>query len=361
MSTKANALVCYHANCVDGLFAARNFHNYIEEAHHDVTYHPINYGTDEQLGFDGDLEAFDVIFFVDFCPTAPILRTLLENEDRKIVVLDHHERAKINLMSFPAHQYNNLIAVLADNLSGAGLVESMAGDLNLWPFYERLEGNELRTFTTQQGVELLTNCDIERHIDIDLLDNFTKIVQGRDLWLNGTVEKQKGLYLDAFLKHHKLVQTPPDKLDSILITFGDFDAIVSSGQLIFETVNALCAHMLKYALPGSIEINDTKVDVLVGMCIQGYASTFGELGYSNKPNPTIVIGIQAYTNEGRVELSFRCNDGANVDAIAHDLFNGGGHVKASGARMEADTYSPSNILARVLHYIQSNPEKVLTQ
>lgn len=360
MSNMKQVLVCYHSKCVDGLFAARNAYLALNSDEFKVTYSPINYGTDETLDYHGDLNTFDAIMFVDWCPDMPLLRTLLENEDRQIIVLDHHERAKNNLQSFPVEQYSNLAVVITDNLSGAGLVGALGDGINLWPFWVKLAEEEtLQYVETGDGISLYTNVDIAGHLDPTALDEITRAVQGRDLWLDGTIEKTKGLYLDAFLKHHRLVQISPTKLDAALDGYGTHRGIINQGKMIFETVNSLCQHMLDNALKGSVNVNGTVVDVIVGMCIQGYASTFGELGYKDQPNPTIVIGIQPYTAEGKVELSFRCNGGVNVDNIAHDLYNGGGHIKASGARMNTDTYCPSEILNCVLRYIANNPSSVL--
>lgn len=357
---KKQILVCYHANCVDGLFAARNAFKHLDQDRLDTIYHPINYGSDEQLGFPNNLDTFDAIMFVDWCPTLPVLRTLLEDEDREIIILDHHERAKKNLLEFPVAQYVNLKVVFTDNLSGAGLVDALGDSLNLmfnWMFVNGV--GKLEQITTEEGIHVLTNVDIVHHLDASRIDTITSIVQARDLWLDGTEEKQKGLHLDAFLKHHKLVNSDPTKLDETLRQYGPLAMVIGSGRLIFETITQLCQLMLDNALCGCIHVNGVQLDVIVGMCMPGYTSTFGELGYKGKENPTIVIGIQPYTKEGKMELSFRCGKGVNVDVIAHDVFNGGGHVKASGARLATCVYDPGDILLRVLHYINTNPDKVL--
>lgn len=360
MSTqKKQVLICYHAKCVDGLFAARNVFIHLDKDKFDAQYLAINYGSDEQLGYPNNLDIFDAIFFVDWCPTLPVLRTLLEDEDRDIVILDHHERAKNNLLEFPVQQYDNLKVVIADNLSGAGLVYALGDAINLWDHWVSMnEAGGFETVRTEEHIHLLTNMDISNHLDASRLDRITQIVQGRDLWLDGTEEKQQGLYLDAFLKHHNLVNTDPTKLDEALRQYGPLQMVIGSGRLIFETINQLCQLMLDNALHGYVNLADSKVNVIVGMCMPGYSSTFGELGYKNQKYPTIVVGIQPYTKEGKMELSFRCGEGVNVDVIAHDLFGGGGHIKASGARLETCVYNPRVILENIIHFIGLNPSKV---
>ena len=63
------------------------------------------------------VEKADQIVFIDFCPEMDVLRTLLENEDLDVIILDHHDTALERLKTFPTHMYTNLTIILTEILS----------------------------------------------------------------------------------------------------------------------------------------------------------------------------------------------------------------------------------------------------
>ena len=100
------------------------------------------------------------------------------------------------------------------------------------------------------------------------------------------------------------------------------------------------------------------VQVIIGNCVPRYASTYGELGYQNQELPTIVIGVMYNAREEILELSLRCSKGVIVNKMASDLWGGGGHPKASGARWKTDMIDYEKIINDVTDYILGNPEQV---
>lgn len=359
-----NVIIAYHKNCTDGLVAAAALNRQFDTSH-EVHCVAVNYGVSANLGIH-PVENFSVatanqIVFIDFCPDMDVLRTLLENETCNVIILDHHDTALERLKVFPTDMYPNLTIILTENLSGAGLAEAIAPAVNYFK-HGTLGLNEEHTldYHVINGVNVWTNTRHAFRLQPQLISRLNTIVQARDLWVEGA-DKEQGIYLDAYFKFHDVHRRiTPEIFYDFMEEHGGFETILAKGKMIFETMEALSRQMLNDSQEHLITpiSADPEVKVVIGHCIPRYASTFGEMGYINQPQPTIVIGVMYNAREEVLELSLRCGEGVRVNRMAEDLWGGGGHPKASGARWKTDTIDFAKIMDDVTDYILGHPEYV---
>ena len=97
-SSSKKIAVLYHAGCHDGFGGAwvawRKFKNKAE-------YIPVEHGKDALEGLTGK-----ELYFIDFCYSAEIMQTLLEHNN-KVVVLDHHFSQRDIVGISTEHVYDN--------------------------------------------------------------------------------------------------------------------------------------------------------------------------------------------------------------------------------------------------------------
>ena len=358
-----NVIIAYHKNCTDGLVAAAAL-NRQYSAEHNVHCIAVNYGVGADLGIpevqNFSVEEADQIVFIDFCPEMDVLRTLLENEELDVVILDHHDTALERLRAFPTDMYNNLTIILTENLSGAGLAEAIAPAVNFFHVGMPLDENYSFQEVEVNGVKLWTNTQHAFRLQPQLISRLNQIVQGRDLWIDG-FDKTQGIYFDAYLKFHDVhTRISPEIFYDFMEQHGGLETIINKGQMIFDTLRALSQQMLDNSQHHIVKtLGDAPdVQVIIGNCVPRYASTYGELGYQNQELPTIVIGVMYNAREEILELSLRCSKGVVVNKMASDLWGGGGHPKASGARWKTDMVDYEKIINDVTDYILGNPEQV---
>lgn len=358
-----NTIIAYHKNCTDGLVAASTLFRQLDTDH--VTHCiPVNYGVGADLGIP-EVQNFSVaeadqIIFIDFCPDMDVLRTLLENENLDVVILDHHDTALKRLQEFPTHMYNNLSIILTENLSGAGLAEAVSVPANY--FHVSMPLNDERTFEYHNinDVKMWTNTQHAFRLEPQRISRLNTIVQSRDLWID-CEDKQLGLYLDAYFKFHDVhTRITPPFFYAFMEEHGGLGAIIEKGKMIFETMEALSQQMLDNSQRHIVKsiADQPDVQVIIGNCIPRYASTYGELGYKDQELPTIVIGVMYNARDEILELSLRSGKGVVVNKMAEELWNGGGHPKASGARWKTDVVDYEQIMNDVTDFILGNPEHI---
>lgn len=360
-----NVIIAYHKNCTDGLVAAAALNRQFDSSHN-VNCIAVNYGVSADLGIpevqNFSVEEADQIVFIDFCPEMDVLRTLLENEDLDVIILDHHDTALERLKTFPTHMYTNLTIILTENLSGAGLAEAIGPAVGLFHVGMPLDENYSFLEKEVNGIKLWTNTQHAFRLQPQLITPLNQIVQARDLWIEGA-DKTDGLYLDAYFKFHDFhTRVIPEIFYTFKEEHGGLVNIVAKGKMIFEMMEALSRQMLDISQRHIVKsIADAPdVQVIIGNCIPRYASTYGELGYKNQDLPTIVIGVMYNAREEILELSLRCGQGVVVNKMASDLWGGGGHPKASGARLNTDMIDFEKIMNDVTDYILGNPEHVFS-
>ena len=350
-------LVCYHYGCTDGTIAAYNVHRNLVEAGEeiDVTYHAVGYQDGADLGRkENDLDDYDQIVFVDFCPNEAILRTLLENEDRDIIILDHHATAKEVIKSLYPHAPMNLFFLIVDQLSGAGLVHSLYAKLAMLGL--STTSDDLREFTVQTGAEAIkyetvtgiTNIDnIEHQIKPDRMDRLTDYVCSRDLWLKDNDHK-KGNYLDCYFKTHDLLNKHPSELEFLTNESDGTSRAVIDGEAYMRFMEKTCVKQIEKSLQRVINYRGNELRIIIGITDTGFTSTFGEIGYSKDEIPTVVVGITPNFVTNTHGVSIRSSKELNVIRYAGEMFGGGGHRNASGGRWHCEAIDPTLIMQNTL-------------
>jgi oligoribonuclease NrnB/cAMP/cGMP phosphodiesterase (DHH superfamily) len=353
----AKILVCYHFGCTDGTIAAYNFHRNILEGgeDNDVTYHAVGYQDGADLGRkENDLDDYDQIVFVDFCPNAPILRALLENEDRDVIILDHHATGKAVIKSLYPHVPTNLFYLIVDQLSGAGLVHSLYTKLSMLGL--NATSDELREFNVQTGAKAykyetvtgITNIDdIEYQIKPERMDRLTDYVCSRDLWLKDNDHK-KGNYLDCYFKIHDLHNKHPSELEFLTNESDGVARAVIDGEAYMRFMEKTCAKQIEKSLQRIISYRGNELRIIIGITDTGYTSTFGEVGYSKDEIPTVVVGITPNFVTNVHGVSIRSSKELNVIRYAGLMFSGGGHRNASGGRLNCNAINPEQIMQNTI-------------
>lgn len=352
----AKILVCYHAGCTDGTIAAYNFHRVLRTKESDITYHAIGYQDGGDLGRkENDLDDYDQIIFVDFCPNGAILHDLLQKIDRDIVILDHHATSKTTIVeNIGTTMPHNLFFVIVDQLSGAGLVASLNTDLTMIGLHR--VGDEARKFKVStnsrkahwQTMSGITNInDIENYIDPGRMDRLTEYVCSRDLWLKDN-DHDKGNYLDCYFKTHDLHNKHPAELEFLTNESDGVSRAVVNGEAYMRFMEKTATKQVAKSLQRVINYRGNELRIIIGITDTGFTSTFGEIGYSQDEIPTVVVGITPNFVTNTHGVSIRSSKELNVIRYADMMFGGGGHRNASGGRWYCEAIDPTLIMQNTL-------------
>ncbi len=115
MTNQNKILCCYHHPCLDGSAAAWIFKKKFGD---DVQFLGINHlpkGHSPSNIFKHD---FDTVYFLDYAPELQLAKKLLEQENKTVVIWDHHMSS---FNSFAGYRHDNLEFIFAQNQSGAGI------------------------------------------------------------------------------------------------------------------------------------------------------------------------------------------------------------------------------------------------
>lgn len=274
MKDEKKIYVLYHSNCLDGsgarYAAEKKFGNKAE-------YIPVQYGRKLPKLIDGSC-----VFILDFAFTRELMDELYERMEL-LMVVDHHETAMKALQGRP-------YAIFDMERSGAVMA---------WEFFH-------------PGTEV---PQILLH------------VQDRDLWkflLPGTRELMAGLM-------------PRQKL------FNTWDLAASDsedGRYFMEMLHAEGRPLVQYTDDQvRISRSQTKVIDWLGYKV-GIVNTTALISEVNQgiymdEELAVDFSITFFVNtiDNQVILSFRSKGNVNVEELARTVLGGGGHQKASGARV----------------------------
>ena len=264
MEMKTKTVCIYHADCLDGFASAYIVHSVMPEAE----FVPGVYGNDPP-----DV-AGALVYIVDFSYPRDVLLRMAERASR-IVILDHHKTAKINLVNLP----DNVEVVFDMDKSGARLT---------WEYF-------------------LPN---------NLVPKWVYQVEDRDLWrfaLPGTREVTAALF-----------SYPYDFDVWAEVTRQPYYLLAEAGEHLLrdhdQEVKKLLTHARFMRIGG--------IEVPVVNTIKKYASDVGSLLSIDKPFAA------TYFDTGNIrEFSLRSSpDGVDVSLVA-EMYGGGGHKHASGFRI----------------------------
>ncbi len=270
-------LVIYHSDCTDGFAAAWAFwHTYRK----DMEYHPGIYGE-----VPPDVKG-RIVYLVDFCYPPEVIEEMLKSAE-KIYVIDHHERALMNIES-----------ITHSCLDRTGSSVGHSGAVLAWLFVNRLT-NTRRPIPPALGY-----------------------IEDRDLW------------------HHVLPDTKEINMAiySTPFSFAAFDTMVLRTSL----------KMLKNKGKIILQRYDSDVATIVRMntrrlYIAGFEVPVANASYQFASDVANILGkgerfaatyydtathrVFSLRSEKNKELSL------DVSKIAQDLYGGGGHRHAAGFKV----------------------------
>lgn len=306
MKEQLHSIVFYHGNCFDGSMAAAAAQHATTTGGlpEETTILPIGY-MDDIFAPGGLLEKANpgddasIIYFLDFCPKAEVIKKLIESGD-EVVVLDHHESAMKDVEALKG-------------LEGLHLEFDMtrSGARMAWDYFHKD-----KSYPIFNG----------GHMPILALH-----VEDRDLWkfkLEGTREAIAWLSVTAktndpqgYLIASVIFQKDPERN----LEIGDYIRKEMAVQ-----ITTMASRWRSVAIPGY------PTGAIVNASV--YQSEVGEAVYEAVEVPYVVV--YAITKDGRVSLSFRSKQGAAYSARVNDiakLFDGGGHPNAAGGVTSLET------------------------
>lgn len=298
-------IVFYHHNCFDGTMAAAAAQKAIYGGilPRDTVLSPISY----QDKFFDDGGVFDkvnpthevsTVYFLDFCPTADVLKEL-SDDGHTVVVLDHHETAVKNVSA-------------SKGLKGLTLEFDMgrSGAVMAWDYFHK-------------GFK-------EREFHPFHLPTLALHVGDRDLWKFERAGTREAI---AWLSVSAKLNDPQSYLVASREFHSNPQAKIEIGSFIRKEMAVQISNMAsKWRW---VDIDGAKGAIVNAT---SYPSEVCEAVYDAHPVPYVI----AYniTKDGKVALSFRSKKGEPHSIRVNDLaelFGGGGHPNAAGGSTDLET------------------------
>lgn len=263
----ANPLGIYHKGCMDGTAAAAA----LQTALPGIPLHACQYG--DTLPVRGYPSSY---IFVDFSPTPDQLDTLLAKGHR-VLVVDHHETARVNLGRYRTR--DNFYLYFDATRSGAALA---------WDLFLRY------------------------------VPRLVEFIEDRDLW---RWEIPGSRAVSAYLQTLQLYDKPEEFL-AVLDKF-DEGVVRARGELLLLQQDAYIAQAVKRRR--DITLHGKRVSVVFSCLLQS------EIG--NELSKTADAGLVISGMEGDSFIaSFRSVDDRSAIELA-TAYGGGGHPNAAGCRL----------------------------
>lgn len=274
----SNAVVFYHAHCMDGFASAWAFHHQKAEDYERVNYVPVSYGDDPFVAAGIQLEQPDFdIFILDFSFPRHILLAL-STYARTVLVLDHHKTAQAELENWDGRPDNCKI-IFDMNRSGCLLT---------W-----------------------------EHLYLNSPPALVRYVNDRDLW---KFQEHDSKEVNAVVAITPMEFHAYDVLAKQLTT--DFSRVSDVGTHLLFQHQKICEEIVKIARP--ITIGESHG--LAANCTPQFSSEVGNL--LAKKSKTFGATYFSDSN-GQVKWSLRSIGDYDVSSIAAG-FGGGGHRNAAG-------------------------------
>lgn len=286
--------IIYHRCCPDGVSGLWCAHHYNKNDFEQISM---------KAGVDPEFDTTDKkLIFIDVCPSFNYL--LVHTKLAKsITILDHH---KSSLDMYIKNKdvldtIDNLKIIFDMNKSGAQMA---------WDFF--FDDKERPWFINYVG--------------------------DRDLWKWELPSSRE--IASAFEFNNYFMDEDLSKLD-ILNNYveSDINELIKIGLVINEYQQRLISNEVKYSTEATLKVNDTVYKVRIGHIIGGMVSDLGNklanepLSTGELPDFGVVWNYNIDTQTWYVSLRGH-NNSPDLSAIAKH-FGGGGHVKASGFRIES--------------------------
>jgi oligoribonuclease NrnB/cAMP/cGMP phosphodiesterase (DHH superfamily) len=291
--------IVFHFPCQDGLSSAWVAYYYYKTNFptKDLRLFPAQHG--KELNYD---MVDQNVLFMDFCPSKQVI-SLLESNNNKIFILDHHITAKDDLTDCPFANFNM-------DKSGVGLT---------WEY-----------FFPDEPIPL-----------------FLAMIQERDLWkfrIDKTQEFSNGLFFET------------DCLETFEQKFGLFDELYTNPSKLEETINLgtiLNAHKqmkIKYIVA---KVKDNKyiiknksgddVSIICYNCSADLSSDLGNALSSVHCDMAILWTYDHLAEE--YHFSLRSTNKVDCARLAKEYLSGGGHPNAAGGKHKSH---PTELVSNIL-------------
>ena len=270
-------VIIYHNQCRDGFGAAFAAWKKFGDS---ASYIPRN----TQDGVPEDLKNKE-IYILDYSYPLDVLEKLVA-ENKRVVVIDHHQSAKDAVMAFPGNVFDS-------EHSGAVLA---------WEYFH-------------PGTEM---------------PKLLLYIEDHDLWRmslphNREFSAALGEYVQDFPTWEKLSRNLSEKLH--------FDAFIKHGTIISGFENRHINSLIEFR--ERVRCEDHEVYAV--NCARTYRSVVGNrLAGLNLKEGGSPFGIVYYRYNGKWHCSLRSHGGFDVGVIA-EKYGGGGHIGAASVRV--DTFS----------------------
>lgn len=349
-----NNLVFYHARCKDGLGAAAAFYRNFNQ-NNVSEYIPRAYGQFKNIldELDNSYPDITTIYFLDVYPE---LQTVVDlcNANYQVVIIDHH-KTSWDMFADSQYDHPNLWLILSKHHCGATLVDCLGESINIILDAERI--NILDGIGVKQGRhEYLVNTVIYKDIEQESSNELYELLGVRDLWLVNHPRKADADALATYLAFLEVDQFSPTLFESMIEEAGGLQHCIQSGHLLNEYSRRLNQRMIDSAYKGSaVTADGIEVDVIIGPAPSGLGSQFGEIGYSGKSKPTLVVAVFFEVEQDYISLGLRCNKNMDCEAVAKAL-GGGGHQCASGVTWRNNGTNTDYL--KVINVIKSTIETI---
>jgi oligoribonuclease NrnB/cAMP/cGMP phosphodiesterase (DHH superfamily) len=273
-----NAVVIYHANCMDGFASAWAFHRLREKDYKEVEYFSCMYGEVPDVDFIGK-----DVYILDFSFSRQILAGMAIAANT-ITILDHHKTAQEDLVGW--HDRSANVTILFDmDRSGAGLT---------WDYFGSITSRPL----------------------------LISYVEDRDLW---RFLKHKSKEINAVIANTDRTFLEYNELNMYLEHMFDLAEVV--GKHLLRQHQRICEDIITQAREVRIQDDTGKWNVGLGCnCTHHFASEVGNLLAARSGTFGLTY---AADGTGAVKHSIRSTGDFDVSRIAK-VFGGGGHKNASG-------------------------------
>lgn len=285
MDQAKQAVVIYHADCMDGFGAAWAFQQWKEEVYgsENVQYIPCNYN--QNIFEFGYSFAGKDVYIVDFSFSREVL-TMIAKVANYVLVLDHHKTAKEALENWEDKPANTEI-VFDMKKSGAGLT---------WDRFD--------TIFDEGGRASLINY-----------------IEDRDLW---QFKLPCSREINAVVASTPKIFKAYTELNNDLMH--NFNGVIHAGQYLLRQHQAHVDSIVALARPCKISLPTGEYNGLVANSNYQFASDVGnELAKLSGTFGAIYVT----DNRGATKWSLRSIGNYDVSGIAKQ-FGGGGHKNAAG-------------------------------
>lgn len=331
--------VVYHED-MDGVIGAVCIKSFLKllggETEFGTEYIPTQYGKDKILNFD-KMENFDILLFIDFCPSVSELEQLFTLNDR-IFIFDHHktqiDKIKENLktdFSLTKKYGKRFGYYFNKNKAGCGIA------------YDEFVCEKSWHESSIKKLSFVSNYAEDMDLWKWELDNSKKINAGLDIFSTTLDLKHnpeewyqiliKGKYPDNI----NILQEEYPEINFIKIhtTFGFIDIIQNLGVSKIRYDNKYVKKIVSFAQKGTLpKINIGGIEMFVfnnSNLISEVGNALTTLDYPSCQYFIVQNIKDGLIKEPEVVLSFRSTDDLPDVSMVAKALGGGGHRNACGA------------------------------